>query len=170
MALIIVRHTTPDVAPGTCYGITDLDVTDAFLDEAEAVARALPRFDQIVSSPLQRCRKLAAFLSDQTDRPFTLDDRFREMDFGAWENRQWSDIPREELNAWAADFLDAKPHGGENVRQLRDRTRAGLTDLRGVAGVTLVVAHAGIMKSALAVGDAAADFSTDIAYGGFITL
>ena len=35
MGLMLVRHTRPDVAPGVCYGRTDLDVAASFSAECE---------------------------------------------------------------------------------------------------------------------------------------
>jgi len=145
MALIFVRHTTPLVAAGTCYGRTDLALGPHFETEADAVAEALVRFDAsgpILTSPLMRCCRLAARLG-----PFETRPAFIEMDFGAWEGQPWAAIPRAELDAWAADFLDARPHGGETVADLRDRVSEGMAGLE--AG-TIIVTHAGVIKAAAA--------------------
>jgi alpha-ribazole phosphatase len=146
MAVILVRHTTPRVAPGTCYGRTDLALADSFDAEAAAVAAALAgegRGGPILSSPLSRCRRLAARLG-----PVETCEAFVEMDFGRWEGQPWDAIPRAELDAWAADFLGARPHGGESVAELRDRVAAGLD---GLAPGTVVVTHAGVIKAAAAI-------------------
>ncbi|MEM9285467.1 MAG: alpha-ribazole phosphatase [Pseudomonadota bacterium] len=170
MALILVRHTTPDVAQGTCYGRTDLDVAPSFENEAAAVANALPSFVRIVTSPLQRCRKLADYLSRSANVPLTLDARLAEMDFGRWERVLWGDVPREELDLWASDFLHARPHGGESVAMLRQRTKEALRDLEALEGSTLVVTHSGVIKVLLSKGDGAQDFSTNIDFGGFVEM
>lgn len=170
MALILLRHTTPAVEPGVCYGQTDLDVASTFRDEAAVVASALPNVHHIVTSPLQRCRKLADVLSKMTGRTITEDCRIMEMDFGTWEERAWSDIPRDELDAWAADFLHARPHGGESVSMLRTRTLEALGQWHQNVGPVLIVTHAGVIKAALASGDTAADFATNIDFGGIVTI
>ncbi|MEL6416224.1 MAG: alpha-ribazole phosphatase [Pseudomonadota bacterium] len=170
MALILLRHTTPDVAPGTCYGQTDLDTAATFETEAAAAREALPAFDRIVSSPLLRCRKLADFVSAKTGLPVVSDPRLMEMDFGTWEGRAWAEIERSEIDAWAADFYHARPHGGESVAILQDRVRDALDDLRGRDTSTLIVSHAGVIRAALARGETAADFNTEIAFGGFVTM
>ena len=170
MALILLRHTTPDVTPGICYGQTDLDVATSFEREAAAASAALPEFERIVSSPLQRCRKLAEFVSAQVDLPFDIDPRFKEMDFGSWEGRLWSEIERSEIDAWAVNFYHARPHGGESVAILQGRVRNALKDLLDRDGSTLIVCHAGIIRAALARGEAAENFNTEIAFGGFVTM
>ena len=146
MALILVRHTTPDVAPGTCYGRSDLPLADNFLAEAAAVRGKLAALNPrgpILTSPLTRCLRLAALLGSAQ-----IHDAFIEMDFGRWEGQPWDAIPRTELDAWAADFLAACPHGGESVAQLRDRVAAGLAQLD---PGTVVVTHAGVIKAAAAI-------------------
>ena len=56
------------------------------------------------------------------------DERLREFDFGTWEGVRWDAIPRAELDAWAADFFHARPHGGESVHMLRERVETAIAD------------------------------------------
>ncbi|MEL6687024.1 MAG: histidine phosphatase family protein, partial [Pseudomonadota bacterium] len=98
MGLILLRHTTPEVQPGTCYGQLDLDVAATFKAEAEKAYRALPAIDRIVTSPLKRCRTLAQFIADRKQLSLEEDLRLMEMDFGAWEGTPWDDIPRAEID------------------------------------------------------------------------
>ncbi|MEM8920521.1 MAG: histidine phosphatase family protein [Pseudomonadota bacterium] len=170
MALILMRHTTPDVAPGTCYGRTDLNVTANFETEAAAALTALPLIRRIATSPLLRCRKLAEFIGARRQLTVEQDHRLIEMDFGRWEGQAWSGIPRDELDAWAADFIHARPHGGENVAMLRDRTRLALEDWRASGDTTLLVTHSGVIRSALSKGDTAEEFNAQIDFGGFVTI
>ncbi|MEM1086962.1 MAG: histidine phosphatase family protein, partial [Pseudomonadota bacterium] len=126
MALILLRHTTPQVAEGICYGQTDLSLAGSFESEAQAALDTLPEFEAIITSPLERCRQLADFIGLQTNLNVTEDTRLMEMDFGAWEGVAWDDIPRDEIDEWAEDILHARPHGGESVAMLRDRSRTAL--------------------------------------------
>jgi alpha-ribazole phosphatase len=96
------------------------------------------------SSPLQRCRQLAEQL-----HPLPLvDDRLVEMNFGDWEGRPWDDIPRNELDAWAADIAGYAPQGGESPVALQRRA------LDFVAGLAVpeavIVTHAGVIRMLLA--------------------
>ena len=107
MELILVRHPQPDVAPGVCYGSSNIPAAAAALAEGHALlaaelAPALAAGFRLYSSPLQRCTALASLLGD-----FTPDARLAEMNFGAWELRPWSGIPHEEVDAWAAERLYA---------------------------------------------------------------
>ena len=167
MALILLRHTRPEVAAGLCYGRTDLALAGDFADTAADLARDLPPFRRILCSPLSRCRRLAQALAAARALPLTVDPRLIEMDFGAWEGRPWSDLPRVELDAWAADLLHARPHGGETVAELAARTDAALAAARRGAVPALLVTHAGVIKAALAARDGPAAWKAEIAFGSW---
>ena len=65
MTLYLVRHPQPDVAPGLCYGASDVPVADAELARVYATlaAQGLPGGLPVVSSPLLRCALLAERLA-----------------------------------------------------------------------------------------------------------
>ncbi|WP_300380748.1 alpha-ribazole phosphatase [Henriciella sp.] len=170
MAVSLLRHTTPLVAPGTCYGMTDLGLAESFAEEAENILSGLPPVEQIVTSPLTRCQQLADFMSKRLSVPVTTDCRLREMDFGTWEGRAWADIPRAEINAWVSDFMHARPHGGESVAMLRARTLEAIAELENRQQETLIVTHAGVIKAALAAAETAASHSAAIGFGCYVTL
>ena len=160
-----MRHTRPVLGTEVCYGSLDIAVADSFEADAEAAMATLPSFERIVSSPLRRARQLAERIAKRRKLVLSVDPRVREMDFAAWEGRPWSAIPCDELDAWAADFLDARPHGGESVRMLLNRCREAIEDYEGRTGDTLVVCHAGVVRAVFARGCEADDFKTPIGYG-----
>lgn len=170
MGIILVRHTTLKVAAGTCYGRTDLQVADTFNAEADKVVQNLPKANTIISSPLTRCRQLAKVIASARKLDVKTDARLQEMDFGSWEGQRWSDIPREELDAWATDFLNARPHGGESVTMLRERVIDAIADYQACEGPHLLITHAGVIKAALSDGDGADNFSTQVDFGGIVRL
>lgn len=170
MALIFLRHTTPRIGAGVCYGRTDLALADSFHEEAEKIVAETPPVGRIVSSPLSRCRRLAKFLSNRNGYSVRVDPRLTEMDFGAWEGRLWSDIPKAELDAWANDFLHARPHGGESVTMLRDRVRDAIREFLSYNETMLIITHAGVIKAAFAHGDEPEHFETTASFGCSVTL
>jgi alpha-ribazole phosphatase len=152
--LHLVRHPQPDVAPGICYGASDVPVTEAELVRVQAAlhAQGLPGHLPVYASPLQRCALLARRL-----QPAALhsDARLAEMDFGRWEMRPWSAIPRSEVDAWAADLLHHRPGGAENVLDVARRVDGFVDSLRARAGTghcaqALLVCHAGTIRLLLA--------------------
>lgn len=150
MALILIRHTRPLVAAGVCYGVSDLDCAESFEAEAADILARLPPVERILSSPLRRCLRLAERLAEGRGVPPTVDPRLREMDFGAWEGQAWSALARPEIDAWAADFHHARPHGGESVAMLAARVEAALAEHAAAPGVTAIVTHLGVIRAAMA--------------------
>ena len=166
--MTLLRHTKPVGAQGLCYGRSDLAVGPCFAKHAERIARDLPPIARIITSPLSRCAVLAEFIASTRGLSVTIDSRLTEMDFGAWEGVPWSDIPRAELDEWAADLLHARPHGGESVADLRDRSLRALRDH--FAPDTLIVTHHGVIKSARWLSMGTEAWQSDLPFGHWITL
>lgn len=146
-----------------------MDVAATFEAEAEAALAALPSVRSIVTSPLIRCTKLASYIARELRLPVKEDHRLMEIDFGTWERQAWSAIPRVVIDAWAADFLHARPHGGESVAMLRARVLESLFAYQS-AERTLIVTHAGVIRAALATGEKAEDFNQQIGFGASVTM
>lgn len=167
MGLTFLRHTTPDVAKGTCYGRTDLGLAATFEEELDALLGGLPEVTRIVSSPLLRCQTLASRVGAAIGLDVRTLEGLTEMDFGRWEMVPWADIPRDQLDAWAADFMGARPHGGESVQMLRDRVESTIREL---PSGTLVVTHSGVIRAAAAIGDHPEGWNIDVTFGGWVDL
>ncbi len=167
MALILLRHTTPAVAEGTCYGQTDLGLASSFDSEYAQLKGTLPPFTRVISSPLSRCRTLAERLASAFDQRVMIDERLIEMDFGSWEGHRWDALPRAELDAWAADFCHAAPHGGESVATLHRRVQGAIRDHASTTGDVLLVTHAGVIRAAFAPRLEQSLFETRVEFGGF---
>ena len=170
--LILVRHTRPLVPDGVCYGATDLDLAPTFEEEAAHVIAAFPPAERLVTSPLRRCRRLAERIGAARSLAPVIDERLREMDFGRWEGVPWRAIPRAELEAWNADLLHARPHGGESVHTLYERAWSAIADYRRTGLPHVVVTHAGVIK-ALCSKDGPPDpdaWKSRVAFGGRVAL
>lgn len=119
------RHPRPEGAKGLCVGArSDLPVhwrrAKRLARRIEAVARRerLPR--AAVCSPLARCADVGAWLARRGWR-VTQDPTLVELDFGAWDGRLWSAIPRAEVDAWVADFAAYRPGDGESLVDMLER-------------------------------------------------
>lgn len=151
-SLWLARHAPVLAEGGLCYGATDLRADDIETRAAaEALAARLPRGLTVLTSPLQRCERLALALQGlRPDLVLKTDARLREMDFGSWEGRRWADIPRAEFDRWLAGFADTPPAAGaETVRALMERVGAAWDDWRASGADALWVTHAGVMRAAL---------------------
>jgi len=149
MEIYLIRHTTPAIEKGICYGQSDLDVTETFAEEAAAIAPHLPeRFAAVYSSPLQRCRKLAEQLFPTY--PIRFDDRLKEIHCGEWELLGWDSIDPVPLKAWMDDFVNVCIPGGESYTQLYERVVHFLETLPQPDGPVAIVTHGGVIRSVLA--------------------
>ncbi len=149
--LYLIRHTTPRIETGICYGQLDVDVADSFEKEAQDVLHWLPPVELILTSPLLRAQRLAERLAREQHCELRTDSRLMEKDFGTWEGKPWDDIPRNEVDAWAADILGYVPAGGESAQQLTQRLQSFLHDVAQLPRQNVaVVAHSGSIRAMLA--------------------
>lgn len=154
MKLWLVRHAQPLVAPGVCYGATDIPADpDATAQAAQTLASALPLHLPMVCSPLQRCEQLALSLSalrpDLIFKTEHTEHRIAEMNFGQWEGQRWSAIPQAAIDAWTADFADTRVGvHGESVRMFMLRVEGALAQWRACRQDALWVTHAGVVRAA----------------------
>jgi alpha-ribazole phosphatase len=147
----LIRHPKPDIDAGICYGRSDLGLAEDAAERAEALRDLLPPGAPLYTSPLRRCLELALALHAEP----AIDARLMEMHFGDWEMRRWDDIPRHELDAWAADPVGYAPPGGESPAAMRKRVAALLAELPEVA---VLVAHGGVLRACVAELTGAADW------------
>jgi alpha-ribazole phosphatase len=157
MALTLLRHLPPQVTPGTCYGRTDLALAPGWEPRAAALAAEVSTGSRIFTSPLKRCRQIAEKMGQ-----FEISPDLVEMDFGAWEMQPWDAIDRAEMDAWAADFFDARPHGGESVAMLRDRVARALGT---IPDGSVIVTHHGVIKAAAALTGHAEGWNITVDFG-----
>lgn len=147
--IYLIRHTTPAVAKGVCYGQLDIDVTDSFLPEANIIRSHLPHdIDRVYTSPLIRCSKLASHLFPSTTIVSVAD--LMEINCGKWEGRHWDEIPAEETSPWMNDFVNRCIPGGESYVQVYERVINSFNRIRGEAGSRAIVAHGGVIRSIMA--------------------
>jgi alpha-ribazole phosphatase len=154
MNLYLVRHTTPDILPGICYGQSDIEVAATFAQELEAVRSKLNSIEPaaIYSSPLKRCSQLAAAIASVTGCEVQHDPRLMELHFGDWELMAWNDIPRGLVDVWADDHVMQAPPSGESFHALSLRAKDFLQEVSANhAGQNLVIlTHAGVIRTLLA--------------------
>ncbi len=149
--LYLIRHTTPDIDLGVCYGQLDIGVAASFADEANRTRHWLPPFELIITSPLLRARRLAEYLVQGQRLPLRSDVRLMEKHFGTWEGKAWDDIAREDLDAWAAAIMGYAPPGGESAQQLLHRVQGFWHELGQLPQQNIaIVAHGGSIRALLA--------------------
>ena len=148
MDVFLIRHTSVDVPPGTCYGHTDVPLRSTFPEEAARVKQQLDAhtFDAVYTSPLSRCTRLATYCG----YPDALrDDRLKEMNMGAWEMHLFDAINDPRIREWYDDYLHVAPTGGESYPKMQRRISAFLDELKGTSHQKVALfAHGGVLMCA----------------------
>lgn len=148
MSIYLIRHTTPLIEKGLCYGQLDIDVTDSFPEEAELIKNALPAdIEQVHSSPLIRCHKLASYLFP--DKEISLEPCLMELACGEWEGIHWDAIPSEVIDPWMKDFVNVCIPGGESYVQMHKRVTECFTRIAEGPKPVAIVTHGGVIRSIL---------------------
>lgn len=150
MTLYLIRHTSVAVPRGTCYGWTDVPVSDTFETEASACKAQLSdvHVDRVYTSPLTRAKKLAAFCG----YPNAIEEpRMKEMNMGDWEMQRFDEIHDPDLQKYFDHFLDHPTRNGESFRDLYRRVVSFIEEQKasGVGSVA-VFCHGGPIMCALA--------------------
>ncbi|WP_428390954.1 histidine phosphatase family protein [Lichenicoccus sp.] len=144
----LLRHPAVRIAPGICYGRTDVPLADGWRQSIPALAASLATIaaQHIWSSPSSRCATLADALGSRLTLPVTCDEHLTELDFGAWEGRAWDALPRHDLDLWAMDPFAFRPPGGERGADLIARVSGFAAQLRIAAQPCIVVSHGGPLR------------------------
>jgi alpha-ribazole phosphatase len=151
--IYLIRHTTPAICKGICYGQTDLDITSSFHAEADLIRQHIPDNIQFIhSSPLRRCALLAEYLFPS--RPVALHADLMEIHCGQWEMKSWDELPKEEVDPWMKDFVHIRIPDGESYLDLHERVTRCFNGIRGEVGAATnapiaIVAHGGVIRSIL---------------------
>ncbi|WNH13178.1 alpha-ribazole phosphatase [Thalassobellus suaedae] len=150
MEIYLIRHTTPDIEKGICYGQSDLNLKSNFTEEFEAISNQIQtkKDFKVISSPLKRCKLLAKEFNDD----ILFDDRLKELNFGDWELKAWNDIPEKDSNSWMEDFVNVAVPNGESYIQLASRVYAFFEEITHSESIQnlIIISHAGPIRAILA--------------------
>ncbi|WP_367111620.1 histidine phosphatase family protein [uncultured Psychrobacter sp.] len=179
MELYIWRHPKPLAANGLCLGQTDMGVHPRKL---KRLANQIERFVRLHKlpkviwvSPLQRSLKVGELLAQRGFKCQVAPD-LMELNFGTWDGRPWSDIPKQAIDEWCADFAQSAPYKGESVQELFTRVETQIGSWLKACSIenndepVLAVGHAGWINVAkmLAAGEGvpqvAADWPRPVGY------
>ena len=159
MTLYIWRHPQPVAAKGICLGHTDMGVDRRKLKRLANQIQHFARLHHLAKviwvSPLQRSLKVGRLLAERGFQCHISPD-LTELNFGAWDGRPWTQITKEEIDEWCANFAHFAPENGESLQQLFHRVEDWLNarTLEQSAISTsidmpvLVVGHAGWISAA----------------------
>ena len=180
-SILLARHPAVQIREGLCYGRTDVPLASGWEPVVakwqqiwcDGVGFAQDADYRVFHSPATRCsvaaRHFASYDVDARGRPDSHADdchtdcchtdcchadlRLAELDFGAWENRLWSEVPRDDLDDWAADPMGYAPGGGETVEALTERVAAFWHERMQASQTCCIVTHGGPLRVMLALAE-----------------
>ena len=154
--LYLVRHGDVDARPGIFLGTTDVDLDERGRQQSFWLAEQLAAipFDRCFCSPLLRAQHTATGIITKNPVKIEIHDALREIHFGLWEGRCFSEIEIEEPQqaaAWCRNPLSFVFPQGDVVAQFCQRLETYLEWLKGGEGETiLLVTHGGVIRVLLA--------------------
>lgn len=172
MEIYLVRHTTPEIEKGICYGQSDLEVSNSFKTEVKKIHDQVPinKISKVYSSPLKRCKLLA----NTFKKEIVLDHRLKELNFGDWELKTWDAINQKDLNLWMKDFVTVQVPNGESYLMLQKRVLEFFTSLDHASDQkVLISSHASPIRVILSYIQNIAledSFNIKIKYGQVVTI
>ncbi|MFH8688165.1 bifunctional RNase H/acid phosphatase [Streptomyces anulatus] len=156
--LVLLRHGETALTPEKRFsgsGGTDPELSANGRGQAERAAghfAALGTVQEIVSSPLRRCRETAAAVAGRLGLDVRIDEGLRETDFGAWEGLTFGEVREryaDDLTAWLASPDTAPTGGGESFAEVAERVAAARDRIvaRYAGRTVLLVTHVTPIKT-----------------------
>ncbi|MEU4030261.1 bifunctional RNase H/acid phosphatase [Streptomyces anulatus] len=156
--LVLLRHGETALTPEKRFsgsGGTDPELSATGRGQAERAAEhfaALGTVQEIVSSPLRRCRETAAAVAGRLGLDVQIDEGLRETDFGAWEGLTFGEVREryaDDLTAWLASPDTAPTGGGESFAEVAERVAAARDRIvaRYAGRTVLLVTHVTPIKT-----------------------
>ncbi|MBT2493376.1 bifunctional RNase H/acid phosphatase [Streptomyces sp. ISL-96] len=155
---VLLRHGETALTPEKRFsgsGGSDPELSALGRRQAEAVATSLAArgtVQEIVSSPLRRCRETADVVAARLGLDVRIEEGLRETDFGAWEGLTFGEVRERypaDLDAWLASPKAAPTGGGESFATVARRVSTTRDKLiaRYAGRTVLVVSHVTPVKT-----------------------
>lgn len=145
----IIRHGEPE--GGRVFrGHTDHHLTELGIEQFnQRIQRLGHNWQQVISSPLTRCKQSAELLATAQNIPLHIEPNLAEIHFGEWENQCVDAVMAEEniSQLWQDPMNFCAPQG-EPTAALQKRTLQAWNDLlKAHQGQrVLVVTHGGVIR------------------------
>ena len=158
--IILIRHgLTLWNRDARIQGISDVELAPEGLRQAELLAKNFPfdKLDAIYSSDLSRAKNTAQFVADKFNLTVQTTAALREVDFGIWEGKYFSELERddaERLKIFHTKPDELKLEGAESFQQAQSRAMDGVKKIidrhEGGTSRVVIVAHGSINRLILA--------------------
>lgn len=131
-------------------------------------------WEQIITSPLQRCQAFARALGERHGIEVTVEHRFKEVGLGAWEGLSHHEIKTsksDEFQSFLRNPVTHRPQGAEVLDDFINRVSSAYDEIveHSQSKHYLIVAHAGVIRAIIARtihAPPASFYRIKVSYGG----
>ncbi len=150
MKIHLIRHGETIAPVGVMLGATDIVLSAAGRKHAGSIAYKIPANTFCICSPMLRARQTLACLQEHGILSEVIfDDRLREMDFGDWEMKTFSEIVFSgyDLSNWLEYHNFTFPNG-ESVSNFLQRVSSVLDELQAQdKNEVILLSHGGVIRT-----------------------
>ena len=147
MKIILVRHgETIANKEQLVLGTSDVPLTELGRDQAKAAAKKISLMDPsptiLFSSPYQRAKETAGYISNYTNLNPIFIDGLKEMNSGEMEGikaSEMNDKYPDYMKSWRRDHSTARPPGGETLGEVHTRAWKSILNIFDEYNESLVV-------------------------------
>ena len=155
MKLYLVRHGETELnVKKVYYGSTDCELTEKGKEQAVSLKTAFASvpLDLVLGSPLKRAKTTVDLILGEKEVPRLEDDRLKELDFGGWEGKSYTELQGDPLyEQWCREWKTTCPPRGECFLDLAHRVRSFYGDLlKREEERVLIVAHHAVLQQLMA--------------------
>ena len=148
----LIRHGEPEGGSRYRGHAIDDPLSETGWRQMWQAAGTTVQWQHIITSPLARCREFACALGERDHVGVSIDDRLKEIGFGAWEGRTRAELKRNDLQAYQAfyhDPVNCRPTGAEALDSFFARVTDAYEDIiqQQTGSHCLLVAHAGVIRA-----------------------
>lgn len=152
--LDLLRHGEP-VGGSRYRGQVDDPLSERGWQQMRSAVEGEGGWQQVVSSPLLRCREFAGEVAAARSIPLSIEPRFAEVGFGDWEGFSRAELEAQDpdqVRLFYEDPVRYRPPGAEPLDDFVQRVAAGLQAVfeQHAGQSVLVVAHAGVIRAVMA--------------------
>ena len=149
--LYLIRHGRTEANEKWLYcGSTDLPLSASGAKMLENVHYEVPKECIFMTSGMLRTEQTLKILFGNV--PYTVDERFREVDFGIFEMHSYEQLKTDPVyQEWITGDNEKKiPPMGESGEQMLERVLEGLKDLQKESKDVVLVTHGGVIAAMMA--------------------
>lgn len=148
--IYLIRHGRTPANEGHLYcGSTDLELTEQGIEALKELRYSITPA-RVITSGMKRTEQTLQVLFGQVAHE--TDPRFREVDFGSFEMKSYSQLKAlPEYQQWiSGDNMKNVPPGGESGEEMTCRVLEAYQEVARTGVDTLIVAHGGVIAAIMA--------------------